>query len=90
MTNIEKNITALLDKSLQISIIKKNIFDGTLQFLNERGLTVKDTILVEKINKVPIKEFQHFLAVLDDEESYDIQIRLIIKQNLAFLRIEKR
>jgi hypothetical protein len=89
MIDGETNITTLLDKSLQISIIKKNIFDITLQFLNEKGFTVRNTILVEKINKIPIRELQHILAVIDDKESYDKQISSIVKQNLAFLRIEK-
>jgi hypothetical protein len=90
MIDMKPNITTFLDKSFQISIIKKNIFDGTLQFLNEKGFPVRNTILVEKINKISIKEFEYILTLVDDKDSYDKQISSIVKQNLASLRIEKK
>ena len=96
MTNRKIEFETIINDSIQISIIKIRVYEVSLQFLNEKELADRNTntILAEKINKVPIKEFKRILAVMDDKESYDKRIRRvvwsIVKQYLSFLRIEKR
>ncbi len=71
--------TALLNKSLQISVVKKSVYDTGLKFLKMQGFHVRSDVLVEKINEIPIREFERILAVKNSKEEYDKCLARVVK-----------
>lgn len=94
MANSETKTLALLNESLQISIIKKSTFDMCLKLLNSQGAEVRSDLLVEKINEVPLRTFGRVLAARNSGEMYKEKlhrvVKLIIVRYVRVLNLQRR
>jgi hypothetical protein len=87
------NTMALLDKSLQISIVKTSVYDACPKFLKMEGFRVRSDVLIEKINGIPIKTFEHILASKSSKDSDKRMARVVklaIEQYLRFIKNEAK
>jgi hypothetical protein len=71
--------TALLTKGLQISVVKKSVYDACLRFLNTQRFRVRNDVLVEKINEIPIKTFERILTEKGSKDRYDKRMARVVK-----------
>lgn len=79
----EGNVKGLMNESLQISVIKKNIFDISVKALDREKVKVKDPALMDIINGIPLREFRNTLTKREDKEGYAKRLEEIVKSVLS-------
>jgi DNA integrity scanning protein DisA with diadenylate cyclase activity len=79
LANSKPKTLALLNESLQISIVKKSTFDVCSKFLSTQRLEVRDNLLIEMINKVPLSTFKHVLASKNSEMMYKQRLQRVVE-----------
>lgn len=79
MPNETPKTIALLEESLQISIVKASIYEACQKFLKDNSQPLNSQFLVEKINEIPIKTFEHILAAKGSEELYANRMKKVVE-----------
>ena len=79
----EGDIEHLVTESLRISVVKKNIFDISVEMLREKKVGVKVSALMDTINGLPIREFGDLLTHNDDKEKYADKLEEIVTAVLS-------
>ena len=80
MSQREMNMEDLLNQSLRISVIKKNIFDISVEGLKREGFRkIRVSVLKEIINSISLDRFRELLTLSKNKEKYSEKLKEIVK-----------
>jgi len=83
----EANMEDILNQSLRISVLKKNIFDISMKVLNKERIKINASALIEVINGISLQKLEQLLASSREKETYtkklEALVKLIIRQYVS-------
>lgn len=79
MSSGERDVQELINESLQLSVIKKTIYDISIRVLSKEKTTVLVPVLIDAINGVPLKELRNILRETNNRDEYAKSLEVVVK-----------